>query len=137
MHPLTGDARELITAALAEAADQLDALQQEVATLEDTILQLQQFMQAGQALLGEPVAPAPALAVPSHLPTAAAKAQAMLEEIGRPMTLREMETYLHARGLLVGKSPLEALQSVLRKKTTVFWRVSRGVYGLQAWQGRR
>jgi hypothetical protein len=129
---LTSEAHEAMQTAVTRARQRLEVAQQELARVEEHVRHLRQFIHAGEALLGTPD-PGDAAPAGTPRPTAAELAQAMLEDVGRPMTLGEMEAYLTQHGLLHGQAPLESLRAALRHRTTLFRRFKRGQYGLRRW----
>lgn len=131
---LTDETQAVLQAAVAAAEDHLDQVLEQQATLEECALQLRQLIDAGKTFLV--LAGAVPTMAPAAAPlkaTAAELAEAALTEVGRPMSLPELEAYLAERGLLQGKAPAVALRAALRHRDTIFRRVEKGIYGLQAW----
>jgi hypothetical protein len=64
--------------------------------------------------------------------SATRQAQDLLEEVGRPMSVKELYQALKTRGSLHGKDPYEALRTSLRNRTDLFIRTGHGVYELRA-----
>jgi hypothetical protein len=64
--------------------------------------------------------------------SATRQAQELLEEVGRPMRVKEIYEVLSARGSLQGKARRDTLRTSLRDRTDLFVRTGYGMYGLRA-----